>query len=316
MQRRHRRHMRQSLEGRVLVIGDLNLDVILGNLPRPPTVGDDVWAESFALTVGGSAAIVTSALASLGSQVTLFASHGQDLFSEFIVSDLEGRGAVVENLVRDSNSPTGMSVSFSDGVDRGFLSVRVPPAEWCLKTLISALPARHVHISSHPHIVGLTDVLDPFLTAVKTGGGTTSLDPQGPGVGRSPAEKLPAPTLIDVLFVNEQEAKQFVGSEGETDERLRQLAGIVVHKLGPRGARLFSGQDSSHVEGLSRESVDTTGAGDTFAGAFLYAWLEGLPVDRSLSFANEVAANSVTHLGGTATHGDLRSRFARMQRSI
>ena len=90
---------------------------------------------------------------------------------------------------------------------------------------------------------------------------------------------------------------------GETNlpralERLRRPHhSMLCVTLGPRGALLLADHDVIHEPGISVQTVDTTGAGDIFRGAFIYALLRREPPREIVRFANAAAALSCTRMG-------------------
>ncbi len=104
---------------------------------------------------------------------------------------------------------------------------------------------------------------------------------------------------LDVLFANESE----LASLSETDdidqmiERCRGLAGCLVIKRGAEGCRLVEASAVADVPGEAVDVVDTSGAGDTFAGAFLYAREDGFTTLQAATFANFVASRVVRVIG-------------------
>ena len=71
--------------------------------------------------------------------------------------------------------------------------------------------------------------------------------------------------------------------------------------LGARGALLLAGDDIVHEPGIAVETVDTTGAGDIFRGAFIYALLRGDTPRDVVRFANAAAALSCTRIGAMSS---------------
>jgi len=94
---------------------------------------------------------------------------------------------------------------------------------------------------------------------------------------------------------------------GETNlpralERLRRPHhSMLCVTLGARGALLLAGHDVIHEPGISVQTVDTTGAGDIFRGAFIYALLRGEPPREIVRFANAAAALSCTRIGAMSS---------------
>ncbi len=76
--------------------------------------------------------------------------------------------------------------------------------------------------------------------------------------------------------------------------------GLLCVTLGAQGAMVLNGDRVHHSPGFPVHAVDTTGAGDVFRGAFIYALLQGWDIDRILRFANAAAAVSCTRLGALA----------------
>ena len=85
------------------------------------------------------------------------------------------------------------------------------------------------------------------------------------------------------------------------EQALKQLRGWtdapIVATRGARGAMALIADQVIEAPGLTVETVDTTGAGDVFRGAFIRGLIDGLPMDRLLRFANAAAAVSCTRDG-------------------
>lgn len=104
---------------------------------------------------------------------------------------------------------------------------------------------------------------------------------------------------LDLVFCNEEEAKGWA----ETDdldtafEALKDVANSFVITRGARGAVTFDGASRAEVASQRVKAVDTNGAGDMFAGAFLYALGRGESYVRAAEFASLAAGRVVTHFG-------------------
>jgi sugar/nucleoside kinase (ribokinase family) len=93
---------------------------------------------------------------------------------------------------------------------------------------------------------------------------------------------------VDLLFCNDEEALIFTGttSLGEAREKLRQVAKKFVITRGPNGALIFDGETFINIEPYKVLAIDTNGAGDMFAGAFLY----GITHQHSFAEAGKLAS--------------------------
>ena len=106
---------------------------------------------------------------------------------------------------------------------------------------------------------------------------------------------------INILFPNYDEGRALTGFD-EPDEIVRSLANIydgalIILKLDADGALVFDGKTSTQIPPATNNLVDATGAGDSFAGAFLAHYLvANSPVDAAI-YATKVAAWVIEHLG-------------------
>lgn len=104
---------------------------------------------------------------------------------------------------------------------------------------------------------------------------------------------------VDLLFCNKDEALGWTQAQTveEAAEAMKQHAKSFAITLGKDGAIVFDGNSLSHVEGASAKAIDTNGAGDMFAGAFLYAITNGQSYAEAARLANQAAAQVVSQFG-------------------
>ena len=93
---------------------------------------------------------------------------------------------------------------------------------------------------------------------------------------------------VDLLFCNQDEAFGFTGADNTDDaiDALKQHAGSIVMTRGAKGALVFDGNRLHQIDAQPVKAIDTNGAGDMFAGAFLYA----ITHDQSLATAGRLAS--------------------------
>ncbi len=105
-------------------------------------------------------------------------------------------------------------------------------------------------------------------------------------------------TYIDILFLNEDEAKAFTGHDVDTAaEMLRHMVKLVIIKLGEKGSMVCSEKSSSNVPCFYVKPVDTTGAGDLYAAGFLYGLAKGQSSEKAAYLGSYVASKIVSQLG-------------------
>lgn len=104
---------------------------------------------------------------------------------------------------------------------------------------------------------------------------------------------------VDLLFCNEQEAMMYT----QTDSialalaKLQTLSQTVVITLGAKGALIATADEQFQVSGRAVTAVDTNGAGDAFAGAFIYALNAGQSLQSAAELAVLISSEVVSHYG-------------------
>ena len=101
--------------------------------------------------------------------------------------------------------------------------------------------------------------------------------------------------------------------EGALRKLRKTLDNVLVVTIGEHGAMALEGDRFYHEPAFKVHAVDTTGAGDVFRGGFIYALVNGQPIDQALRTANAAAAVSCTRLGalnGVPTLAEVRELMA------
>jgi sugar/nucleoside kinase (ribokinase family) len=200
---------------------------------------------------------------------------------------------------------TGITVSITSASDRALVTYLGAIAALRAEDLPDKIFAAydHFHVSSWFLQDGLRAGLKERFAAARRAGLTTSLDP-----GYDPSERW-NPALLDVLaevdvfLPNEVEIRGITGCI-DLEAGMRKLDNgtlLVVGKLGAEGCVAWHRGERIRVAALPVETVDTTGAGDSFNAGFLHAWLRKQGLSDCLRFAAACGALSTRGLGGTAT---------------
>ena len=118
---------------------------------------------------------------------------------------------------------------------------------------------------------------------------------------------------VDLLFANDVEAKEWAGKETveEALEEIKKVAKQIVITRGSEGALLFDGEKNITIASHPVKAVDTNGAGDMFAGAFLYAVSAGHDFETAGNLASLAAATTVSSFGPrlpAETHQEIKSQ--------
>jgi sugar/nucleoside kinase (ribokinase family) len=108
---------------------------------------------------------------------------------------------------------------------------------------------------------------------------------------------------IDIVFANEDESTALTGKNAENAAReMSQICQLAVVKMGSRGACAFVDGQLFTSPGVHVDNViDTTGAGDSYCGAFVTALSEGKEIKEAMEFASKVSSIAVTRKGAIAS---------------
>lgn len=312
--------MALSKEYDLLVFGEINPDLILAGEDIEPAFGQvEKLVDESALTIGSSSAIMACGAARLGLRTAIVGLVGDDLFGHFMLDALAQRGVDVAHVVVDSARRTGFSVILARGSDRAILTfvgtMNALEADHIPDGLIRA--ASHIHVGSYFLQTALRPALPRLFQHAQEWGTTTSLDTNWDPLARwqGVGELL---RYTSLFLPNEAEAYSLTGKE-DLPAALSALAGqgpLVAVKLGSRGAIARYRDEVARAEALPLAVKDTVGAGDSFDAGFVYGYLRGWPLARSLQLATVCGSLSVRAHGGTEAQPTLPEALAYLQGNV
>jgi ribokinase len=288
----------------LVVLGSVNADLVL-RCQRLPLPGETVNGESFSTLQGGKGANQAVAAARLGAQVGFIGCVGDDDFGRAARQTLQQEGMDTSHLHTMPGVPTGVAMILVEA--SGQNCIALSPGANAQLTTAHVDAAAQMICQAGLLVCQLESPLPAVLRAValaRQAGVPVLLNP-------APAQPLPAELLagVDVLVPNESEAAALLGETSLVGfdargaaARLRALGpGIVLVTLGAAGVQLDDGSHPQHLPAPRVQAVDTTGAGDTFIGAFSAARCAGLSTAYAVAFAQQAAALSVTRRGAIAS---------------
>ena len=293
------------LEGpKILVIGELNVDIVATGLRSEPEMGAEILAEGCELTLGSASAIFAAGLAKLGHGVTFVSQVGLDYFGDFCTSKLQQLGVSTRHVARKADEKTGVTIALSGKRDRALVTHAGAVATLTSERIDKALLKRHdhLHLTSYYLQKALRPSFADIFRRAQALGLTTSFDPNSDPSNRWSRTIDNVLRYTDVLFVNEREAAQLTGSN--TPKAALKTLGTKVQcaviKRGPRGAIAVRERTRAAHSGFKVTAADTTGAGDSFDAGFVSAYLRQEVLAECLRIGNACGALSTTRVGGTA----------------
>jgi ribokinase len=294
---------KDSQPGGVIVVGGISIDLV-AFADRLPAPGESILGNDFKIILGGKGSNQAVAAALAGTPSTLVSCVGTDVFTDFATDGLEGFG-VDTAFVRQVEGPTGIA------------HIRVAASS---QNNIVVIPLANFKITKsqvddafekRPNAkVLLTQLEIPWevnrhaISLAKSQGLTVVLDP-------APASN-PEPTaweLINIVTPNESEAHSLTGIE-VTDEQSAKKAGQwfldqgvenAIITMGGSGVVLVNKQETRMFAAPKVQAVDTTAAGDAFAGYLGALLAEGSSLEEAIEVAVKAASISVTKLGASSS---------------
>lgn len=282
----------------ILIFGSLNIDLVT-RVPVIPGPGRTVLAPSYATHFGGKGAnqAVAAARIAGAGKVWMAGRVGKDGFGDEAIQNLAANGVAASLIVR-ADEPTGCAFITVDGSGENAITVASGAN---LAARAADVPAQHLTADT----VLVLQMEGPFAEALEVARRTRAasgrvvwnLAPVPEQMTREMIRDVLAAT--DYLVTNEHEALDAATALGSKQPdfeaagaqlaRIGQLTCVVT--AGAQGAFAFA-PDGTRARAPTPDitPVDTTGAGDTFVGAFACMIAENLPLPKALAVGCEAAA--------------------------
>jgi sugar/nucleoside kinase (ribokinase family) len=280
---------------------------------------------------GGSACNTIVAASCFGSTGFYSAKVAEDDDGQFFIEDLQATGVDFHNPAASANARAS-AASASASITGKCLVMVTDDAERTMNTFLGAnleLTSNEIDetslISSEwLYLEGYlvtdetrTNVAVQAMELAKANQVKTSLSLSDPFVVQVFGDNLRKVIGdgIDLLFCNSHEARSFTNTHSTeaAAEQLKNYAKTFVITRGAGGSLSYDGTDLVQTAGVSANAVDTNGAGDMFAGAFLYAINAGHDYAWAAKFANAASARVVSQFGpriDVAEYEQIKQQFS------
>ncbi len=280
----------------IVVFGSINIDFLL-RVARLPGEGETVAGQDVALAPGGKGANQALAARKAGATVKLVGAVGNDAFADLALANLLASGVDLSGL-RRAKRPTGAAFITVDDAGRNHI-VLSPGANQ------DARAADFVPVAGGILLVQRELPEDETLAALRNAkeAGMTNIVNAAPSAGFAGAMR----DLADIVIANEHEIADVAGRVDTPEALAVELAKTgktIVLTLGAEGALAAKGGQIWRAPAGKVNVVDTTGAGDTFCGAFAAALDEGKDIGAALAFAAAAGSLACTGLGAQSATPD------------
>ena len=277
----------------IVGIGVCTVDHLV-TVPRMPHRNENMRALNYSRQPGGLASIALVAAARLGARAKVIARIGDDDNGAYIRGVLAGEGVDVSQLLVEPDSESHVSVILVDEASGDRSIITRPPTG----SAISPAEISREQITS-ARVLFVDTISDATMQAAswaREAGTTVVLDPALPYAGIKPLL-----AYVDVPIVPEAWARSWMPDEAPAAvaERLcDEGASIAIVTLGERGSVICWERGTVEIPAFAVDVADTTGAGDAYHGAFMYALLQDWDVPRMARFASAVGSMNCRAIGG------------------
>jgi len=273
---------------------------------RYPEAGETIIGGKFEQIPGGKGANQALAAAKLGDDVEFIGACGDDSFAPRLKSSLKNGGAEIDNIFEVKGQSTGVAVITVDPAGNNRIIVS-PGANYELdaakieKIKDKIIEAEILLLQLEIPVATIARIVE-IASANNT---KIILDP-------APAQQLSNNILskVDYLLPNEGELDLLL-ADAEAESRIDKI-NILLNKgvkniivtEGEKGVNFYNKEQQLHFESLKVKAVDTTAAGDVFAGSFAANLVKTNNLKEAIGFAVKAAAYSVTKRGAQSSIPD------------
>ncbi|MFC6465039.1 ribokinase [Marinilactibacillus sp. GCM10026970] len=279
---------------KLLVVGSISTDFVV-ETKREPKVGETIFGETFQTYFGGKGANQAVAAARLGAEVEMFGAVGSDVFGESLINNLKENNVGVEYVQTVDHLPSGSAFITVVNGDNSIIYVAGANDAYTPDCLFQN--QQQLDMLKRSDMVIVQNELPQATIEKLIDQSNQNRIPvlYNPAPARKITEKLME--FITFLTPNESEFQEMFPGQS-ISEMLEKYSNKLIVTLGQKGATFHDGDKIVTVPAIEVEHVvDTTGAGDTFNGAFAVAYMEGQSLEECVRFANKAAAVSIQKLG-------------------
>jgi sugar/nucleoside kinase (ribokinase family) len=287
----------------LVVLGDLVADLVIPIERLPLTPNNHGWAEGIFVEPGGAGNVLVAARR-LWLDTAALGHVGDDRYGHEMLAMLAAEGVSLAETSVSPDRATVICIVLADELGQHvYLGIKDDlglwpfPARW--HPVIAQAQALYTDGYTLRDILAPDDVFAAFATA--RAAGTPSFFDPGPSAEFIPRETLErALAASDVLLLTEPEAALLVGDlprEAMVHALMALGTTTVVLKLGAEGCLVATATETIHVPAFPVEVVDTVGAGDSFAPAFIAGWIRGGSLRDCATLANAMGALAATQRG-------------------
>ncbi|MDA3904898.1 MAG: adenosine kinase [Bacteroidales bacterium] len=252
------------------------------------------------LAAGGSAANTINGLAKLGVDCGFIGKIGKDSYGEFFSNDMIASG--IQPLLIQSDTESGRAVALvSPDSERTFATYLGASVELSDVDLKPENFSGYDYLHIEGYLVQNHALIEKALQLAKAEGLVVSLDLASYNIVEENLAFLRdmSKKYVDILYANEEEARAFTGEENPEKalDIIAETVDIAIVKVGKNGSFIKKDGKKYKVGVIDVVSRDTTGAGDLYAGGFLYGIMNELSLDKAGKIGAVLSGNVIEVIG-------------------
>lgn len=248
---------------------------------------------------GGSAANTIYGAASLGAITGFIGTIGDDTFGKVFTENLRESGIEPFMFVGDGETGVVGSLITPDS-ERTMTTFLGAAGNISTSQVNETLLMQYHLIHVEGYLVFNRGLIEFTAKLAKECGLKVSLDLASFNVVEANVDFLQnlIKNYVDIVFANEDEAKALTGkSPEEALDEIATMSEIAVVKVGKNGSMIKSGTQKYTIPAIEANVIDTTGAGDLYAGGFLYGLSKGLSFDKCGHIGSLLAGKVIEQIG-------------------
>jgi sugar/nucleoside kinase (ribokinase family) len=230
------------------------------------------------MSSGGSAANTIHGIAMMGAKAGFVGSIGNDEIGDFFEKDMQDAG--INTMLIRRNSVTGTAVALiSPDSERTFATHLGAAVELGAYDLKQGFFKGYDILYLEGYLIINRPLVETACQMAKDNKMKVALDLASYNVVEAKLAdfKEIIEKYVDIVFANEEEAREFTGMEPEEAlDYISALCEVAIVKVGSEGSLVKSGEETLKIESGKVEVIDTTGAGDLYASGFLYGYANEL----------------------------------------
>ncbi|MHA1689244.1 MAG: carbohydrate kinase family protein [Promethearchaeota archaeon] len=302
----------------IIGLGEVVIDWVaeISHFPKPDEKIDALSENHFA---GGVTANYLVAVARLGVKCGFIGAVGDDHYGEFLVEDFKKENVDYSHIIKIPNKKTPVNFIF---VAKGEKTIIQSPHMKTTRIFASDLDEAYIKNSKLLHTTLIhQDVSEKAIQIAKEHDVKVSIDLEAQIAQKGWNALKNVLLSADILIPNKEGAKTITNTSTPQEAAkllIKKGIPIIIITLGERGALITTEQFQKEISAFHVDPiVDTTGAGDTFNGAFSVAyWIKEWDLIQSVKYANAAAALKIKKLGartGMPTEKELNAFFSQFE---